>query len=469
MLRIRTAFLTALITLSVLWLVSSAHATRSRLSGMGGLSIVIEDESNMLNLWDFAGNPAAFLEDEEGSWLRGDFIWDTYDIVELPYYDALHWLRFTFDANGNLYDGWGSLAFRKDGEYGLGLTGDYLSRSTDAHYDDHRLNYPNGSVVLSKSVNPRTFVGLGLTYGDYDFDYNRLHYMYNESEFEWTEESLQGFQAQLGLSKRLASGSELGLTAGYERMSVSWAYQAGYYVEQDHDYYIPYVRPVDDGTCQAVWLSGQFLMPGREKLRCAAEWMLQFLDNETNENEPNNRFYLRFRGLYDASSRLTLGFLFSGSDSRIECHDPVHSYFSSIRHKIASLEWGAGLAFRFHPDLLAGIEYHWTKYREPSRGSEPWDLRTSSLNAGLEAKVGKEISLLGGCILSRADRKLKSSERGDIWQNTLTLGCQFRPVYSGLTIDLSIQYAFKNYKEWYGTWDVESTTRILSFSLTQEL
>jgi hypothetical protein len=58
---------------------SQASATKSRLSGMGDLSIVIEDESNMINLWDFAGNPAGFLEDEKGSVVRGDFLWDTYE------------------------------------------------------------------------------------------------------------------------------------------------------------------------------------------------------------------------------------------------------------------------------------------------------------------------------------------------------------------------------------------------------
>ena len=37
---------------------------------MGELSIVIEDESNMINLWDFAHNPAGFLADEKRSVIR---------------------------------------------------------------------------------------------------------------------------------------------------------------------------------------------------------------------------------------------------------------------------------------------------------------------------------------------------------------------------------------------------------------
>ncbi|MCK4427098.1 MAG: hypothetical protein KAW16_01290 [candidate division Zixibacteria bacterium] len=49
---------------SLLLLCSLSFATQSRLSGMGELSIVIEDESNMINLWDFVHNPAGFLADE---------------------------------------------------------------------------------------------------------------------------------------------------------------------------------------------------------------------------------------------------------------------------------------------------------------------------------------------------------------------------------------------------------------------
>jgi hypothetical protein len=67
-------FLCIFFLLSPFFFCSDTFATRSRLSGMGDLSIVIEDESNMINLWDFAHNPAGFLEDEKRSVIRGDFI-----------------------------------------------------------------------------------------------------------------------------------------------------------------------------------------------------------------------------------------------------------------------------------------------------------------------------------------------------------------------------------------------------------
>jgi len=74
------------------------YATRSRLSGMGELSIVIEDESNMINLWDFAGNPAGFLADEKGSVIKGDFIIiPTLDITLMEMYSTAEFLRVFAD------------------------------------------------------------------------------------------------------------------------------------------------------------------------------------------------------------------------------------------------------------------------------------------------------------------------------------------------------------------------------------
>lgn len=74
-----------------LYLYSPASATQSRLSAMGDLSIVIEDESNQIDLWDLAGNPGAFLDHEQGSVIRGDFIWDTYQIKGIPYFYRDNW------------------------------------------------------------------------------------------------------------------------------------------------------------------------------------------------------------------------------------------------------------------------------------------------------------------------------------------------------------------------------------------
>jgi hypothetical protein len=62
----KLSFLFIVVIVLPLYLNFPASATQSRLSAMGDLSIVVEDESNKIDLWDFTGNPEAFLENEKG-------------------------------------------------------------------------------------------------------------------------------------------------------------------------------------------------------------------------------------------------------------------------------------------------------------------------------------------------------------------------------------------------------------------
>jgi hypothetical protein len=75
--RCKDVLLALIFFIAFLFLCSQTLATKSRLLGMGDLSIVIEDESNMINLWDFAHNPSGLLGDESGSVIRGDFLYST--------------------------------------------------------------------------------------------------------------------------------------------------------------------------------------------------------------------------------------------------------------------------------------------------------------------------------------------------------------------------------------------------------
>ncbi len=57
-------------------------ATPVRLLGMGDLSLVVEDESNMINLHDFGGNVAGLCLDEDRSALEGVFSYSTRELVD---------------------------------------------------------------------------------------------------------------------------------------------------------------------------------------------------------------------------------------------------------------------------------------------------------------------------------------------------------------------------------------------------
>jgi len=58
---------------TMLLLSSTTQTTELRLMGMGDLRLVVEDESNMLNLYDFGGNVAGLYLDEPMSTLKGGF------------------------------------------------------------------------------------------------------------------------------------------------------------------------------------------------------------------------------------------------------------------------------------------------------------------------------------------------------------------------------------------------------------
>jgi len=436
---------------------------------MGDLSIVIEDESNMINLWDFAGNPAGFLEDEKGSVIRGDFIWNTYQIKNLPYNNQNHIRIFNFKANGNIFDNDVSLEFRKESNFAIGLGGDYFSRQTDADYDDQKLKYPNLVSVFSKSITSKTIAGVSLRYLNYNFDFSRRYYDWNNSETEYSKETIEGFQTQLGLIGELIPGAISGLALGFERIKLNWEYGHWYYSSDDvpqPDHY--YVYPYEHGISKTGWLSLQTLVEIERKFKLGMECTLQLMENETNYHQPDSRFCLRLRGAYDVSSRLRLGILFSDANSEFEIYDPVYSYVSSLRHETFTNEWGAGFSFSLFKELLTGFEYHFQRFPQPNQTSEPFRLRIHSWNVGLEGNISNTVLLRGGYIGSKIDHKPNYDQK-DSWENIITAGLGLQSLESDLTFELSYRYAFKKYKDWYGNWDVESDARTFSFSFKKGL
>jgi hypothetical protein len=55
----------------ILFMIASGAATPVRIIGMGTIDLVIEDESNRINLYDFGGNVAGLYSDERGSSAEG--------------------------------------------------------------------------------------------------------------------------------------------------------------------------------------------------------------------------------------------------------------------------------------------------------------------------------------------------------------------------------------------------------------
>jgi opacity protein-like surface antigen len=420
---------------------------------MGDLSIVIEDESNMINLWDFAHNPAAFLYDEKGSVLRGDFVWEAHQIDSLPFYehlvyyyqDVIYLPPFKFQADGDLYDTWGFISSRREGDLAVGLGGDYLLRQTDSERDKNRIERPDFEVVVSKSINSRTSCGAGMKYLSCDFEYTR-------AEDSWTREGIEDVQAEVGVRSRFSPGFILGATAGYKRVETT-----GYYYG---------VHFNTSPTSRIVWVSGQSVMEVVGKIKLATEWTVQILNNKGRSEGNKRRYCLGLRALYRPFSRLRLGLYFSDGDSHIETHDPVYSYYSTIRDWTSTRELGGGFALRLGKDVLTGIEYHYSDYPQPRYNVYyPGNLRTHSIHAGLETQPSEALFFRAGYINSTVVWKPNPLERRNGWETALTLGLGFEPLESGLIFELSYRYILEKHKDCFYNWDVESRTRIFSLSV----
>ena len=437
---------------------------------MGDLSIVIEDESNMINLWDFAQNPAAFLTDEKGSVIRGDFIWDTYHIKDLPTcywrYPNLYITPFRVNANGDILDNWVSLSFRREGGLAIGLEGNYIFRQTDSRSHEQELNYPTLLLVFSKSLDASTSVGVSLSMLRSDFQLSRQDHVYG-SEIDRAEETVTDVGGEIGVARELPLGSVLGAVVGY----------GGVHVIEEQYVYFPYGEqpeydffhyPTWPPGYRRFWFSGQMVGEVEGKIKLGMEGKVEFLDYERGEDQ--KRFRFKLRTICNPLSRLQLAGRYSDGNSFTEYHDPVYSYFSSIRHETSVTEWGGGLALKPHRRVLIGIEYHFGDYPQPLiQALYPWALETHTVKVGVEGKLSRAVLLRGGYVNSAIKRRPKSKDRSDSKENTLTLGLGYQSLGSDLTFELSYRHTFKKYNDWYWGGDLESGSRVLSFSFKRNL
>ncbi|MGB2980409.1 MAG: hypothetical protein WBC77_04085 [Candidatus Zixiibacteriota bacterium] len=458
------------IILAILFLLfcSQSSATRSRLSAMGDLSIVIEDESNMINLWDFARNPAAFLYDERGSVLRGDFVWEAHQIDSLPFYDHLLYYyqgvpylpRFKFQANGDLHNNWGSMSLRREGDFAVSMGGDYLLRQTDSEHDRSQIDRPNFQLVLSKSINSQTSCGFNLRYMRCDFEYTRVEDYWTGDMIHWTKESIEDIQAEAGVRSKFSPGFILGAAAGYKRVDMT-GHNRDHTREGNHYGFLFNTS----SASRIVWVSGQSVVEVEGKIKLATEWTVKLLNNKGSSEGNKRRFCLRLRALYRPFSRLRLGVYFSDGDSHIEANDPVYSYYSSIRDSTSTRELGGGFALRLGKRILTGIEYHYSDYPQPRYNVYyPGNLRTHSVHAGVETQLSEALFCRAGYSNTTVVWEPNQLERRNSWENSLSLGLGFEPLESDLIFELSCRYSLRKYKDWFYNWDVPSRTLTFSAS-----
>lgn len=436
-------FVLILSVTSFLFLCPLSYATKSRLMGMGDLSVVIEDESNMINLWDFARNPAGLLEDEKAPVVRADLFWDAYDIRNLrcgkpPLY-------YKCKADGGVFQVPTSTIFRREGNFALGLESNYFFRQTDFKDTKSQFTYPEICLVFSKSLNSLTSVGADLAYVEYTSETS-----YKEAQ-SMTRFKTTYFRAEIGAGRRLSSELTLGALLGYDSMDSG----KKYYTSDFHTF----------------WLSLHSIVEVEQRFRLGLETVFNLrradFEHDFQGDQSYYFAYLRLRGLYDLTSSLRLGLFFSHNELFSGFYYPVETFLWPVSPDAFAVEHlGLGCSYKFNDNLLAGLEYHFRNSSEPDGNHPDWGFSHESLNLGLEGKLSRVFSVKGGYIRTEVNRNPETGWPGkaNTWGNVFTLGFGYQPHEGNLIFDLSYRYAFKKFEQWHIGWDVESERHVLSLS-----
>ncbi len=452
--RERLAAFSFILSLSLILLFCSlAFATRSRLMGMGDLSIVIEDESNMINLWDFGRNPAAFLEDEAKSTVEESFIWKPYWIDDLPFHHGFPHLYpvSRFKADGHSVDNSASVGIRKQAKFAVSVMSNYLLKHTSSTHNESEISSPTILAVLGVALDSLTSAGVSF-----------VHVKRKSEAVDWRYwqdiETTEFARVQVGLVRELNPFAVLGIRLGYDSFDVDGDSELS-------NYY-------------AMWLSGQTVLKIKDRLKLGVDATIRAERQDIKGLPPieawsDKKDYcsssLRFRGIYQLSSRIRAGLFFSNNELFAGFDEPLFPYrspyFSFTPQELVVGHWGMGCSYSFSSRMLAAVEYHLRHSSIPAEEENANGVAGESLKLGTEARLSRVISLRGGYDRTETNDNPNYDYDRNSWQNTVSLGFGFESDAWDLLFDLTYQHAFMKFKNWYGYWDVKSRTDVLSFSL----
>lgn len=426
-----------------------AFATRSRLMGMGDLSIVIEDESNMINLWDFARNPAGLLEDEQGQVVRTHLSLDTYRAKWVSrtgeQLDEYH----RYKPSGHHFKAFTSASLRRKGDFAVALNGNYVHRRTEEQTYLDELKYPIASAVFSKRVHSTSSVGGALSFARYESAWGK------KEPRDPVVHKTSHFTGELGAARRFAEGVTLGALLGLD------------HVDSDE----PAIRP----DFYNYRMSLQCVVDVQEKLRLGLESALNLrtadFSNFRSGDESYYFTYFRLRCLYYLTSRLRVGLLFAQNELFGDLKYPLEilTYDTPLDGETMT-HWGAGCSYKLWGRTLLGAECHF-KHSSVLNGrhlySSDQGLMFWSFNLGLETKPSSSLLLRGGYLLgaTRWNPPDLAREQNFANENVLSLGVGYELISPYLLFEASYKYAFKRFRQWYWDWNMESPRHSLSLSV----
>ncbi len=410
---------------SFLFLCPPSLATKSRLSGMGDLSIVIEDESNMINLWDFGGNPAGLLNDESSSVVRGDFLLSTeepkrFSAIRYLYPYGLFQVQKA-DISNNRISG----AIRKKDDFAFGFEAGYCKRTIRGQIYEFEIETSDFSMSLSKSLATKTSVGLSLEYSEYEHGYEK--------------NNADDFSVKVGLATELPDLIQLGGTLAYGKFNPSANF---------HD--ITDVRSLEF-SLQSFLLIHNRVKMGLETVlayrKAGRGWGLydHYVRTEHNEYYSTS---LRLRGIYEFSSSFSAGLYYNDNGHFVSFFHPFYDFFRFPEYDFMIRHSGLGGMYKFKQKAVVGVEYHFIDTAQERGMLDHHRLTKKSVNLGLEVLPREWIALRGGYIRKEIRENPVDEESRHGWRNILSFGVGHESSSLKLLLDFVYRYTWGTIEIW---------------------
>jgi hypothetical protein len=401
---------------------TSAHSifgSQTRLFSMGDLILIMEDEDNEINLWDFGQNPAWVVMDQKVSWGRGSTLLDREDgayrrildptvlLTSNSYFDAVR----TFGPDKVFFGYVGYYYYKNEkivgsvekypyaDEFGLLDSAGFVDVDKDGTIDDIRADFtytgPDLYAGHARRISKNTFVGATIGY--------RLEHGVKRA-YIWPETYLRTFNFNFGIAHKFPKGIVLGLSFKpddtQERIDLDPGLQGGSIVKDvvGFQWRIPIStmtrttrNKVYQTGLQGTWDLGRSLVNG-----FVLNYIFKSLEINDGLTDASRVVYwqgdgygFEYRGLWRVTpNTLNLGFSYDRIYLKSWTKNPI---FNTVLDEgpVTDEHYGVGVGVFPSQRFRCGTEAHFYKYKEDVTDYVSKDIRDTKIDS-LTLSLGGE-------------------------------------------------------------------------------